>query len=135
MEIEKTKFTNTVNLIRIIYLLYLFFSLTSNNILFEVMPRFNFTTYQSAMNLLFFFLTKYIPKAVVRLVNIFNWIVYDWTIKGKWMVTQKNKLFSVSLWKMLSLWSLRTINYCINTCKLLRLDINIWLFARWCENK
>jgi hypothetical protein len=50
MEREKTKFTNTVNLIRIIYLLYLFFSLTSNNILFEVM----FTTYQSAMNLLFF---------------------------------------------------------------------------------
>ena len=66
MEREKTKFTNTVNLIRIIYLLYLFFSLTSNNILFEVM----FTTYQSAMNLLFFLK----PSTYQELLS--DWLIY-----------------------------------------------------------
>ena len=31
--------------------------------------------------------TMYMPRAVIRLVNIFNCLAYDWTVKDEWKVT------------------------------------------------
>ena len=51
---------------------------TSNDIPFELMSGFIFSTDQSAMGILskslvvYFVKTEYIPRAVVRLINIFN---------------------------------------------------------------
>ena len=67
--------------------MYLFFlnvfgdTLESHNIPYEVMSGFIFLTDQSVISPLF--KTKYTPRAVVRLVNIFNCPEYDWMVKDE----------------------------------------------------
>ena len=58
----------------------------NTNIQLGVMSGFLFTTDQSAMNLVL--KTKYTPRAVVRLINIFNCL----TVKEEWKVTYRHDL-------------------------------------------
>ena len=79
-----------VNLFKIRYLLHfllIFFTEytpTSNNIPFGVMSRFIFSTDQSGMSLLF--KTKYMPRAVVWLVNILIFM-HDSMVNDEWKIT------------------------------------------------
>ena len=76
-----------VNLIKIRCLLYIKkkedSTLTSNYKPSGVISGSIFSTDQSPMSLIFE--TEYIPRDVVRLVNIniFNCLAYDWTVKDK----------------------------------------------------
>ena len=63
-------------------MLYLFYffgdTLASNNVLYEVMSWFIFSTNQSAMSLLNLVVSKQSTY-----VNIFKCLAYDWTVKDE----------------------------------------------------
>ena len=61
----------------------------SNNILFVGMSEFIFSTDQSAI--IIFYKTEYTIRVVFRLVNIFNCLAHNWTVKDKSKSTTPNE--------------------------------------------
>jgi hypothetical protein len=56
--------------------------------MYEVTPEFIFSTDQSAMSkLIFSYQNQVHARVVVRLVNIFNLLAYDWMFKDESKVT------------------------------------------------
>ena len=63
----------------------------TTDILYGVRLVFIFSINQSTM----IFKTEYMPRAVFWLVNIFNCLAYDWTVKDGWKVTWHDPYWDV----------------------------------------